>query len=138
MLPNINTKLKCLISDGFIIHPGLFLDFLSSNINWTMVWVYEWNMKCEAVPCVRRRSDERRPAASLCWNWPQLMCILCSVGVTPAGSMRGLWANIWKRCLFPMMLLLMLRRLLWLWLYVWERERHDCNEIILIGVTLDY
>lgn len=53
---------------------------------------------------------------SLASNWPHVMCILCRVGVTPAGSMRGLWGNMKKLCLLPMMHLFTLRLLLWLWL----------------------
>lgn len=49
-------------------------------------------------------------------NWPQVMCILCRVGFTPSGIIRGLLGYMWNPFLLLIMDLYTLRLLLWLWL----------------------
>lgn len=70
--------------------------------------------------------DRRPPPEDLFLSWwsnsPQVMCILCRVGLTPSGSMRGLLGYMWKPLVLPMMDLYTLRLLLWLWLYVWGKQ----------------
>ena len=110
----IQTYVKILILDGVQVgimykNPsGLLLSWHSLRF---------WGWMSEARPS----EWDRRPLTDLLlvspWsNWPQVMCILWSMGFTPSGSMRGLLGYIWNPLLFPVMDLYTLRLLLWLWL----------------------